>query len=397
MVAASISVPDVVAFRLAAHQLDERASTDQLADVAGRCGVQDSPPGSALLALHARVEGVTRETFDAAIAEDQSLLTTWSMRGAPFVLPTEDAAVFTTGVRPPTEEARQHLVHGVVPGLDTLGMGLDEAVDATRAEIGGVLSGRRLAIGPLGQEIAPRIAATLTTKQRTAWEAEGPHARGQPLGEAVVHFCIRLLTLEQVVCFAPREGRSAPFVLVDEWLRRPIPPMDPRRARAELVRRYLRSHGPSTRAHLAAWLGVRAGDAHDWWDLAADELTSVDVDGRAWLLTEDVEYLGMVTLPDGVRLLPPGDPYTQLRDRETIVDRQHHRTLWRAVGAPGALLVDGEVVGTWRPRKSGRRLTISVTPFAPLSVGGESRVRAEAETLGPLRGASSVAVDIEPG
>ena len=395
--AVSISGQDVIAFRLAAHQLCERASADRLADVAGRCGVQDSPPGSALLALHARVEGVTREAVDDAIGEDQSLLTTWAMRGAPFVLPTEDAAVFTTGVLPPTEEARQQLVHGVGPALDTLGMSLDEAVDATRAEIGGVLRGRRLAIGPLGEEIASRVAGTLTKQQRTDWEAEGPHAKGQPLGEAVVHFCIRLLTLEQVVCFAPREGRSAPFVLVDEWLDQPIPPLDPATARAELVRRYLRCYGPSTRAHLASWLGVRAGDAHDWWDLVEEELTEVDAGGRAWLLSEDVESVGRAAMPEGVRLLPPGDPYTQLRDRETIVERAHHKELWKTVGAPGALLVDGLVAGTWRPRKSGRRLTISVAPFAPLSSGDASRVRAEAETLGPLRGASSVAVEIDLG
>ena len=62
-------------------------------DVAGRCGVQDSLPGSALLALHARVEGVTREGLDAAIGEDRSLLTTWAMRGAPFAPPSSaDAA-----------------------------------------------------------------------------------------------------------------------------------------------------------------------------------------------------------------------------------------------------------------------------------------------------------------
>ncbi len=395
--ATSTSRQDVIAARLAAHRLDERVSADQLSDVAGRCGVQDSPPGSALLALHARVEGVTREVFDAATGEDQSLLRTWAMRGAPFVLPTEDAAVFTTGVLPPTEAARHQLVHGVGPALETLGMRLDDAVEATRAEIGGVLSGRWLAIGPLGREVASRVADSLTKQQRGAWEAEGPHARGQPLGEAVVHFCIRLLTLEQVVCFAPREGRTAPFVLVEEWLDQPIPSLDPASARAELVRRYLRSYGPSTRAHLASWLGVRAGDAHDWWDLVEDELSEVDVDGRAWLLTEDVEDLGRAAMPDGVRLLPPGDPYTQMRDRESIVDRHHHRELWKTVGAPGALLVDGQVVGAWRPRTSGRRLTIAVTPFAPLSSGDEARVHSEAATIGPLRGASSVAVEVDPG
>ena len=211
-----------------------------------------------------------------------------------------------------------------------------------------------------------------------------------------MHFCLRILTLEQVICFAPREGGGAPFVLVDEWLDRPVPQLDPATARAELVRRYLRCHGPSTRAHFAAWIGVRAGDAHGWWDLVADELTEVDRDGRAWLLTEDAGSLGSAPMPEGVRLLPPGDPYIQLRDRATIVDRAHHRTVWKTVGAPGTVLVDGQVIGTWRPHKSGRRLTVSVAPFAPLSPDDRTRVRAEAESIAPLRGAASVAVDVAP-
>lgn len=392
--AASIVGQDVIAFRLAAHQLDERASADQLVDAAGRCGIQDSPPGSALLALHARVEGVTRESFDAAIGEDRSLLRTWAMRGAPFVIPTDGTGVFTTGVLPPTEEARQQLVHGVGPDLDRLAMSLDDAVDATRAEIRDVLGGRRLPIGPLGEKIARRVAATLPKARRTEWESEGPHAKGQPLGEAVVHFCIRLLTLEQVVCFAPREGRSAPFVLVDEWVDGRIPLMDPAGARAEVVRRYLHCYGPSTRADFAAWVGVRAGDADDWWGLVEDELSEVDLDGTAWLLTEDLEALGRTPGPEGVRLLPPGDPYTQLRDRTTIVDRAHHSIVWKTVGAPGTVLVDGQVVGTWSPRKRGGRLTITVHPFSRLSSEDEVRVRCEAETIGPLRGASSVTVDV---
>lgn len=47
-----------------------------------------------------------------------------------------------------------------------------------------------------------------------------------------MHFCIRILTLQGVVCFAPRAGNKAPFVLVDEWLGHPIPDVDPAVARA---------------------------------------------------------------------------------------------------------------------------------------------------------------------
>lgn len=54
-----ISKASVIAFRLAAHRLTERLDEGGLLDAAGRCGIQNSPPGSALLALHARVQGIT--------------------------------------------------------------------------------------------------------------------------------------------------------------------------------------------------------------------------------------------------------------------------------------------------------------------------------------------------
>lgn len=393
--AVKVSEDDVIAFRLHAQNLTERLGEDGLIDAAGSCGIQNSPPGSALLALHARVRNVSQERVDDAIAEDKSLLQSWCMRGAPYFFPTTDAPIFTAGVLPTTEVAMRQFILGVGPSVDRLGLSLTEAVELTRAEAREVLTGRHLAIDELGAELAERIVDNLSKKQSKVWESEGPHAAGQPLGEAVVHFCIRILALEGVVCFAPREGNKAPFVLVDEWLDGPIPGTDPEVSRAELLRHYLHCYGPSTRGDFAAWLGVRAGDAHPWWSLVEGEMTQVDFGRKTWLLTEDVDALRSPPTPRGVRLLPPRDPYTQLRDRETIVDKKYHRDVWKSVGDPGTVLVDGKIVGIWRPRKSGRSLSITIKTLKPLSGQVKKPVAAEAEQIATLRGASSVDINFD--
>jgi hypothetical protein len=195
-------------------------------------------------------------------------------------MPTADAAVFTAGVLPATEAARRHLILGLEHALETLGMSLDEAVSLLEAEIREVLSGRRLAIDELGSELAGRIAPKLPGTQRETWQREGPYAPGQPLDEAVVHFCLRILTLRGVVCLAPRAGDKAPFVLVDEWLGHPLPAVDP-------------------------------------------EVTRADLDA-----------LRSPPSPHGLRLLPPRDPYTQMRDREIILEKPFHKDVWRLVGDP---------------------------------------------------------------
>lgn len=393
--AAKASREEVIAFRLHAHHLTERLDERRLLDAAGGCGVQDSPPGSALLALNARVENVTRERVDDAIAVGRSLLRSWCMRGAPFCFPTADAPVFTAGALPPTEAGMRQLVLGVGPAVDELGLSLTEAVDLTGAEVGDVLAGRRLPVGPLGEELAARIAGRLSRRQRGIWEREGPYAAGQPLGEAVAHFCLRILALRGVVCFAPREGGKAPFVLVEEWLGEPIPDPGPEAARAELLRRYLRCYGPSTRAEFAAWLGVRTGDVDPWWDPVEDELAPVEHGRRTWILAADLDALRSPPAPRGIRLLPPRDPYTGSRDRETIVEKKHHRDVWRPTGDPGTILADGEIVGIWRPRKKGRELRIEAKAFDPLPARAREPLEAEAGRVAALRGASSFALELD--
>ncbi|MFC5803090.1 winged helix DNA-binding domain-containing protein [Streptomyces formicae] len=394
--AAEVRTSDVIAFRLHAHHLTNRQPVDALHEVAGACGIQSSPPGSALLALHARVEEVTQDRVDHLVGEDKSLLQTWCMRGSPFCFPTVDAPVFTTGVLPATENARMHLITGIDHALNKLGMGLDEAVDITAEEIGAVLSQRRLAINELGEELAERIAGRLSPSRLKTWQAKGPYGANQPLGEAVVHFCVRMLTLRGIVCIAPRSENKAPFVLFEEWLGHPLPQVDPDSARATLLRRYLHCYGPSTRKDFAAWVGVHAGDAGPWWTTLEDELTLVEFDGRrAWILADDLEALQSPPEARGVRLLPPRDPYTQMRDRDTIVDRKHQRQVWKSVGEPGAVLADGTIVGIWRPRKSGRKLALTVQTFRSLSTELRKRVGEEAGHVAELRGASAVQVTFE--
>lgn len=382
-----VSKAGVIAFRLGAHHLAERLDAGALLTAAGACGVQDSSPGSALLALHARVRGVTSARVDAATGTDRALLRSWSMRGAAHLFPTQDAPVFTTGMLPPTEEAKRHLLAGVEAAVDELGMSLREAVERTVDEVRDVLQGRRLSSDELGSRIASRIATRLSPEQRARWEAAGPQLPGQSLGESVVRLCLRILTLQGAVCFAPPAGNPAPLVLVDEWLGHPLPSFAPRVARAELTRRYLHCYGPSTRADFAAWLGVQVGDIDPWWNQIEDEMTKVDFGGKAWMLTDDVDALGAASMPRGVRLLAPHDPYLQMRDRDTIVGPEYQPQVFTTVGEPGAVLADGAIAGTWRPRSSGHRLTVTITTFGPLAERKKHALLSEVKEIAPLRGA----------
>jgi Winged helix DNA-binding domain len=62
------------------------------------------------------------------------------------------------------------------------------------------------------------------------------------------------------------------------------------------------------------------------------------------------------------------------------------------LGAPGGLLVGGEVAGTWRSRAAGRRLDVEVTPFGRLPASARAAVEDEAELVAAARGAVEVRV-----
>jgi hypothetical protein len=83
-------------------------------------------------------------------------------------------------------------------------------------------------------------------------------------------------------------------------------------------------------------------------------------------------------------VLPSGDPYLGLRgaDRELLVpDADGRRALWTPRVMPGGLLVEGEIVGTWRRADA----ALTVHPWRRLSRAARDAVAAEAESL-PLPG-----------
>ncbi len=97
--------------------------------------------------------------------------------------------------------------------------------------------------------------------------------------------------------------------------------------------------------------------------------------------------------PDVVRLLPPGDPFLQARDRALLVpDERHRAQLWKVLGNPGAILADGEVIGTWRTTSSGTRLDVTLAGFTTVPAPVRAAAEDEADRVRAVRGFSTLRV-----
>jgi hypothetical protein len=159
----------------------------------------------------------------------------------------------------------------------------------------------------------------------------------------------------------------------------------------DLIRAYLRLLGPATPKHVADYLDAPVKDVKARWP---DDVVEVTVGREARsLLAADAEALESAEAK-ATRLLGPFDLFLQARDRATLVpDTAHAKQLWPTLGRPGAVLVDGDLVGTWRPRKSGNTFMVAVQPWHKLSDATRKAITVQAEHLAAYRAVSLTGID----
>jgi hypothetical protein len=186
------------------------------------------------------------------------------------------------------------------------------------------------------------------------------------------------------------EPGTAPPVLVPRRGAK-LPAGPDRAALRKLALGYLTYLGPARVHEFAGYLEARRADLEPVWPSGLVEVT---VDGRAAQLpAAQIDALAAAPPPELVRLLGAFDPYLQARDRDLIVpDKAVQKVLWPVLGRPGALFVDGEIVGVWRTKAAGRRLTISVEAFGPLPESTWRQIDSEAARVAEIRGAGDVSV-----
>jgi len=321
----------ILAHRRRVGALDERLPPGPASlERAAWAGLQDSMPRAALLSIHARVEGTQPTTW-----EDPTFVQLWGPRYNAYVVAAGDRAIFSLGRLPDRPAARQSA---------------EELADRLES----VLEGRRMPYGEAGRLL-------------------GNHARAlayaAPTGRVLIRW----------------DGARNPTV----WTV-PRPDADPREARLELARRYLHVFGPATAESFARWAGIRPPAARAAFDALAGSLAAVRSPiGEAWILAADEASLGAPPGPAApARLLPSGDTYFLLQgaDRELLVpDADRRATLWTSRVWPGAVLVNGEIAGTWRRAEA----KVTIQAWHPLSPAERKSVEAEAESL-PLPGRITV-------
>lgn len=379
------AVDQVLAFRLHRHNLTHRLPPESLVTAAAGCGIQETPLGSADAAFVTRVEGLTPEAMQQARLDARSLVALWSVRGAPYVVPAADIGVFTIGALPVDQTSFKQTLGGWANALEDAGLDPFRVLDDMASAASEVLDGQAMDVNDLRDRVYAGVEALSRVKRPDFTHADMPEPLFRALGTC------------GAVCIVAGRGTNAELARTDQWLPAFPDVPDPGPARAELARRFLHCYGPATPRQFAEWTQRSLSDAKDAFSIIGEELIEVRCDGEeAFLHRDDEPDLSSPPQPTGLRLLPLQDPYLQQRDRAKLLpDEKHRREMWRPVRGPGAVVVNGAIVGTWRARTKGKRLALTLQPFAALSRDVQDEIETEARLIAPFRGCETVEVNLD--
>jgi Winged helix DNA-binding domain len=363
-VVASINRKQVLSFRVRAQQLDRphgRLSDTAVLDI----GVQDTGPDGGLWALANR--GVDVSTVSA-----KDLATLWTIRGAPHLYRRRDVPAIATAVEPFSDEDAGKRIFDAAKPLKATGISNLAALDTVAAAM------RSIVTKPMVKgEVSTRLTVMMDEPYlRYCRACQATHLYEMPFRLAALRAGLEL-----------QPGTSPPVLQRISGFRTSAKVPE----RFDVVRACLRLLGPATAKHVAEYLDAPLKDVKARWP---SDTVSVLVDGETRsVLAADKDKLdgGRV---EQVRLLGPFDLFLQARDRSLLVAKADRaKALWPVLGRPGAVLVNGDIVGIWRPRKSGARFAVQVQLWTRVPAASRDAIGEQAERLAAFRSVPLTTVD----
>jgi len=276
-----------------------------------------------------RAPGLTDHDVERALATGQ-IVRSWPMRGTLHLVAPEDLGWMLALTTP-------RLMRGAT--TRRLNLGLTDA-DIERA--------RELAVEHLeGGRVLSRDDI------QAMWNEHGIETTGQR-----GYHLLWSLSQTGTLVFGPVDGKKQTFTLLNEWVPSPRT-LEVDESLGEWAERYFTSHGPATVRDFAWWASLTLTEARRGVALA--DLATMEVDETTYYLAHDLE-----PAPRSVQLLPGFDEFILgYQDRTAALATEHFATV-----VPGnngifqpTIVVNGEVVGTWRRMPKTKRVDVQLLPF----------------------------------
>jgi hypothetical protein len=196
-----------------------------------------------------------------------------------------------------------------------------------------------------------------------------------------------------LISYGPMQGKEQTFVLLDEW----APPgkdLTRDEALAEVTLRYFTGHGPATLQDFMWWTGLVAADARAGLEMVKSQLAHQGVDGQIYWMPQTTPS-GRNQTVDCV-LLPGFDEYLLgYTDRRAVLDPRYSQRIQpgkNGMFSP-TVVVDGQVVGTWKRRVKKDMVIVTSSPFTSFSAAQQQAIASAAERYVRFLGVARTSIE----
>lgn len=370
--AIEVTQGQVNGYRMDHHFLTQPAPKKDLVTVVEHvCGIQAQMPAAANLQLWTRLQDITAEDITYSLWTAKSLLRTWCMRGTAHYLPTAHFTAYLKAIIEPRIPRHKEW-------LEKRGMkefGEVAKFDPSQHDFEAILLAvsNALSKGPATRDEVANVVA----------KEIGPEAR--PWVDTGYYIVTKLLAYEGKVCFGPDIDGKASLVLTDWWFGK-LKPMKKEPAEDKILMQYLHCYGPATPQDFSAWSGLKMTSVNPIWERNLPQLKEMLLNGKSvWIPESDVRTLLKVSTDSRpIRLLPHFDIYLLgHKDKTHIVDEAHYKQVYKkAAWIAPVILENGQVIGTWKQKRTSKKTIITIEPFKSLSKSQVSEIKEEAQRLG---------------
>lgn len=354
-----------IAHRRLHNQLITQQTFEKPGDVVQWLGaVQAQDYAAAKWAVGLRLQGATSDAIEQAVA-DGAILRTHVMRPTWHFVSPADIRWLLALTAPHVHAASAYYYHT---------LGLDDAI-FTR-------SNAALAKALQGGKQLTRLELVSVLKQV-----------GIVTENLGFLYLIMHAELDGVVCSGARRGKQFTYALLDERVPQ-TRTLDHDEALAEFAMRYFTSHGPATLQDFVWWSGLTVADARIGLAMVTSELMHEVVDDQTYWFVASAPPAPSAPqakeLSQTAHLLPNFDEYTVgYKDRSAIIDASHTEKFdSRGSVLNNVLVLDGQVVGTWRRTLKKDAVIITPNLFIPLTTAETCAFAAEANRYSAFLGKS---------
>ena len=293
---------------------------------------------AALWAVGLRVRRAGVDTVRSALDEGL-VVRSWAMRGTLHLLAPED-------LRWILDITADRLIRGMGGRHRELG------IDARDVDVA-----RETAL-----ELVSGGGAATRQQLFEAFEAAGQSTAGQRGIHLLGVLCQRAWLVQ-----GPLTGNQQLLKAFDEWIPKSRE-LDRAEGIAELVLRYMLSHGPATERDFAWWSNTPVTEVRSALAKVKDQLAELESEGTSYWMAPATAAL----LDDGVPgqrsllILPGFDEFLLgYTDRSLVLPPEHAQKV--VPGGNGmfkkTIVAGGEVIGTWARKGTGRTAAVVPVPF----------------------------------